>query len=367
MISTRDDNFLPVSKEADGQKIAFIIGNGFNFLVRDIVLAFPTNLLPTNLKTSKDDLANAISAITSLWRRFEELFYELKDKNPRLNDEELIRMIYSVIDFFSSIEAFQKALPHETIESIKEVFDFLLIDRIRDIAEEFRQHENSEGYKDLKRLFPFFGDHFKSILERNNIKDCDFFTTNYDGILDTLLTRSTRDLGYLTVDGFGNNKDYPLYLRLYDDTLQNNHIRCIHLHGSYRFEKKNGETLKTRNDNNKANSDPVIIFNNPLFKEQLIRRDPVLNHYYNFMSSSLEEADKLIIIGNSMQNEPHLKSLIQRKFKDPSQRLYICSRNPDQVADQFKGVYFKNIVKRSTASITTIEDFLSLFNSLMND
>ncbi|WP_299820223.1 SIR2 family protein [uncultured Pontibacter sp.] len=342
-------------------KIAFIIGNGFNYLIESIIRNTDELELPARLHSSKDELSDRIKSISSLWKKFDLLFHELKKGYPSVNEEELIRMIYAVLDFFSSIEAFEKVIGKEEIERIKHTFNFLLIDKIKEIAEEFRQHETSEGYKDLKRIFPYFGDSFKNLLDKNSITSCDIFTTNYDGIFDTLLTKSSQR-GFLGADGFGRTYDVPGYFKLYEDNLKSD-LRVLHIHGSYRFEKKFGNTYKTPKD--AINGDPVIIFNNPYQKEELINRNPVLNRYFLALQEALESADKLIILGNSMKNEPHLKKIIKNKFNAENKSIYVCSRTPSEVKKEINQQLNYEVFERTTKHITSINGLINLIDEII--
>lgn len=339
-------------------KVASIIGNGFNFLIEDIIRNWE-GPLPKYLSNQPNALADKIHEISKLWEKFDTIFQELRGKVHGVNDEELIRMIYAVIDFLSNVEIFEKVLTKDQIQNIKNAFDFLLIERIKEIASEFKDHQSEQGYKDLKKLFPSFGESFNTVLDRNGVSNFDFYTTNYDGVLDTLLTKNPR--GFLAVDGFGNVDGYPHHLKLYDDNF-NSKIKCLHMHGSYRFEKKYGITMKTKS--NAENADPVIVFNNPDQKEELIYRDTVLNEYYYRLSKSMKESKKLIIFGNSMQNEPHLKKKIFNEFNSSMKSIHICSRSPEMIESKLLTSNTK-IVLWSTRNIKTIEGVIDLFDQII--
>lgn len=342
-------------------KISLIVGNGFNFLVESIIRNLSPQAIPGTLTATPDEIATKIHDISILWEKFELLFNELKKNVKGLNDEELIRLIYAVLDFFSNLEGLEKVISKEKIADLKNTFEFLLIDRIKEIAEEFRQHQESEGYKNLKRLFPTFGESFKTLVETNSVESCDIFTTNYDGILDTLLTKNPR--GFLTVDGFGNIDGDDKYLKLYDSNLYGYQIRCLHIHGSYRFEKKNGITYKTKE--NSKNEDPVIVFNNPNQKEELIKRDHVLKEYFDIVGDSLKSSTKLIIFGNSMTNEPHLKNQINRHFNSADKLIYACSRNPGQIAKELDTHYKHQVNLRPTDGINSMKGIIDFLDEIV--
>ena len=73
-------------------KITLIIGNGFNYLIESIINQTTSENLPKNLATSKTEVENKIREISSLWKKFDHIFDELKTQFPGISDEELIKM-----------------------------------------------------------------------------------------------------------------------------------------------------------------------------------------------------------------------------------------------------------------------------------
>ena len=116
-----------------------IVGNGFNYLVSDLIRNYE-NQRPSN-EEELQEIAKSIDGITRLWERFDDVFRDLREKSNGLNDEEVIRMIYTVLDFFSSIEGFKQILQQEDIESLKNIFDGFLLNKIREISNELTKHQ----------------------------------------------------------------------------------------------------------------------------------------------------------------------------------------------------------------------------------
>lgn len=340
-------------------KVSIIVGNGLNYLIEDIIRNFDDSKYP-DFSVTKNQIANSVKEITSLWTKFDELFQELKKKAPKLSEEELIRLIYSVLDIFSNIKIFEKVLKPEDIEKIKDVFGQFLIQKIREISDEFRQHEDTAGYKHLKKLFPTFGEQIKSIAEGAGITQLNFYTTNYDGILDTLLTGYPH--GFIFKDGFSDKVDDNL-LRLWAPFVFFETFTISHLHGSYKYTRQFGTTYKLRT--NKQNDDPVMVFNNPDFKLEKINNDNILSEYYHNLSQDLKDKNRLIIIGNSMTNEPHIKAIIKNYYNIEGNTIYIASRNPSKIHDQIKDVYHYNVVLRKTEEIKTMDGLVVLLKDLM--
>ncbi|MDO1451814.1 hypothetical protein Q0590_36405 [Rhodocytophaga aerolata] len=345
-------------------KVAFIIGNGFNYLIRDLVRNYPKDNIPKILNASTVDVAKRIEDITKLWEKFNTVFNNLKEhtKEHQLSDEELIRMIYAVLDFFSTIRGFEKILSKEIVNNLKVVFNDFILDQIKQIANEFREHQESEGYRAVKQLFPNFGVKFQEVIRKNNLQGLHIYTTNYDGVLDTLLTGNPK--GFVFNDGFGFCSIQGL-LELDPNGLFNQKQLIAHLHGSYRFQRYFGSTYKTKS--NIENKDPVMVFNNPDMKEQIIRNDNVLSEYFHQFINDLKVFEKLIIFGNSMINEPHLKNQIKLHFNRDNTKLYICSRDPDAIVKRIEPSYNGSILSRNTKAVKSEDQLIEFIDDIIKD
>ncbi|HKK63606.1 MAG TPA: SIR2 family protein [Bacteroidales bacterium] len=337
-------------------KLAMIVGNGFNYLVSDLIRNYENQR--TSNEEELQEIAKSIDGITRLWERFDDVFRDLREKSNGLNDEEVIRMIYTVLDFFSSIEGFKQILQQEDIESLKNIFDGFLLNKIREISNELTKHQDNAGYSELKRLFPNFGHNFFNLIEEKEVEKLHIYSTNYDGILDTLLTDDKRG-GFVTRDGFSRGAGPEnIFLDLVPEYIDEKYL-LAHLHGSYKFKKHYGKTLKLRN--NDFNDSPVMIFNNPDTKQDLILDDNVLRHYYNQLSEDLEKYDKLVIFGNSMKTEPHIKELINKYFNDKGKCIVVVSPHPEEIADELEHIFNHEVIEVSTCGISNEEDLLKLF------
>lgn len=344
-------------------KTIFITGNGFNYMVNGWIKNLSSEQFDSLHLPNKQEIINDIDKITSLWKKFTIVFEEIKQKNPQLSDEELIRLIYSVIDLFSNLPGLSKIMNDKQIDDLKNLFSSFLLDKIREIAQEFRFHHESVGYKNLKKIFPQFGSNFNKILE-TKLKNSDgdgyfnIFTTNYDGILDTLLTGDPR--GFIFKDGFGSHDGELLILK--DENVNYNKLLC-HLHGSYLYKRSSGYTYKMTG--NKPNIDPIMVFNNPDSKEEIVRKDNVLSRYYNIFSDSLKTANNLIILGNSMKNEPHLLKLLKEWGNRSDLKVYVCSTNPKNISDKLKDSYTNDIIEVNTTKFINQEKFLEFLEEII--
>lgn len=168
------------------KKTVFLIGNGFNNIIADIVQNAPPSSLPKSVAYTQKETAQNILQITKLWEKFDNDFKQLIKDTDQSNHEQLIETVYAVINFFSSLERFRDVIGSEKISEIKKLFDNFLVEKIVAIARDFREHENLNEYKSLKSYFPELPLFISDLLERNKDKFVSIYTTNYDGVLDTI-------------------------------------------------------------------------------------------------------------------------------------------------------------------------------------
>ncbi len=347
-------------------KVLFLIGNGFNYMIEDIIRhkVLTSNPTPEQLKEGTE-VADSIRAITALWQKFQETFAafheQFSEKGIKISDEDLIRMINSVITLFSNISGFEQILPREDIEKLKLIFDNFMLDKIREISEEFRKHQQSEAYGKIRNNFSNFSRNVEDFVNANGVEKCNIFTTNYDGIIDTLLTRWPN--GFMFADGFIDS-DTDGLLKLVPNFIKRDKLMIGHLHGSYRFAKYYGKTYKTKE--NIINQEPVMVFNNPNMKEEIIKGDTVLRDYFELFADCLSSYDKLIILGNSMEAEPHLKKLIKAFFNRTGTSITVCSRSPANIKAEIKPFYKGNIIEETTRGINTEDAMIALFGRFLS-
>ena len=345
--------------EIKNMKTVMIVGNGFNYMIESWIRNYPDENIPPSVTESKDKIASRVNEITQLWKKFNEIFKEIKAKNPGIGDEELIRIIYSIIDLFSSLPGLEKVMTSDQLASLKSLFENFLLDKIKEIALEFKNHHDNTGYKNIKRLFPEFGNHFSQMITNHKLDDFHIFTTNYDGILDTLLTDNPH--GFIFKDGFGSMGSDEL-LDFCDYNIEFDKIIC-HLHGSYRYKRHYGTTYKLKH--NVVNTDPIMIFNNPDMKERIIRRDCVLNRYLDLLKEDISTANKIIIFGNSMVNEPHIKQMINKYGDRKEISIYVCSPNPVQIKTEIEPYFQYDIVEVNTTGMTNMNEFFMKFDAII--
>ncbi len=177
-------------------------------------------------------------------------------------------------------------------------------------------------------------------------------------MLDTLLTGDPR--GYIFHDGFSHFNNNLLSIS--EENINYNKLIC-HIHGSYLYKRELGFTYKLKN--NLYNSEPIMVFNNPDFKEQIISRDNVLSRYYYILLESLKTADNLVILGNSMKNEPHLKKIISKYGNRPELNVYVCSTNPQKIADEISSSYQHKINLVNSKNFIDEDSFINFIDTII--
>ncbi|NVO32589.1 hypothetical protein, partial [Hymenobacter lapidiphilus] len=323
-------------------------------MIEDIIRKFPNHGLTPDEVVTKRETADSIRAITGLWKKFDDAFADFyrqfDEKGIKISHEELIRLIYTVINLFSSMDGFEKILPKSDIVKLNSVFDGFLLNKIREIAKEFQDHQDSAAYGNMRNYFPTFSNQLEDMIKGKNFSKFTMFTTNYDGVLDTLTTKIPK--GFMFTDGFATSAPYPGLLDMVPEYVYGNSLVLAHLHGSYRFTKAFGKTYKTRA--NIENNEPVMVFNNPNMKEEIVRNDNTLSEYYDFLKKCLSDYDHLVILGNSMEAEPHIKKLINKHFRRKGTSITVCSRNPNAIKAEIEPFYIGGkIYEETTRGVET--------------
>jgi len=326
-----------------GELICFLIGNGFNYMIRDIL--------------ENDELKKETENIINLWEKFDEYFKKIEEEY-NINGEEAVKLVYSAIDALNALNILKECsskiaekfevileLNNEIIPKYKKIINNVISESAKDVVKKFHESEHEDYYKKLIKEFLIdnkpLGSHIKDLI--NNKKFLHIYTTNYDGIIDTLLVYKYENYrkDFLGRDGFGGtNKDYKHFNGIYN--IENKNI-ILHIHGSYKFRLLFGMTAKMTKDYVKQQSEngnfkvdfPVIVYNNPDIKEKIIKNNNVLNEYFRYFKFSLKECSKFVIWGNSLRTDPHIVKAICQNF-DKEKPLYVIDIKPDQVIKQLQ-------------------------------
>ncbi|RIJ37557.1 hypothetical protein [Pontibacter oryzae] len=340
-------------------KSIILFGNGFNKLLANLVNNYPTEKIPKALGTDLKTISNNINDIAGLWERFKYAFPKIKQSHPYLCDEQILCLLNDL----ANEELFKEVIPTDKIEELTGKVNIARKNSLKEVATDFKRFENISGNKVIRRLFPHFGVGFENMLNNNEVEEAFICTTNYDGILDTLLTGPIKNNGtsFIYPDCFGLS-NIEGHLKLNESRLKIVKRCMVHLHGSYKFTKYKNNTYKITGDI--FNEEPVLIFNNPFLKEQEILNDQVLSAYYKTLTERLKSYDRLVIIGNSFRYEPHIKELISKHFDRSRTELVVCSLNPEEVAKELQEHYRKEIYQFSTKDVWCEKQLLHLLNQL---
>lgn len=231
---------------------------------------------------------------------------------------------------------------------------------------DFKRHEGIDEYKSIKHYFKSIPYVVEDFVIKNPQSKFNLYTTNYDGILETVFAKERREgySGFIAEDGFFRkfSENAPLLI-LDRERLENDKMKFMHLHGSYKFTKKFGMTCKIFGAGNK-NDNPVMVFNRPAQKGNLVRGDDVLSTYFEKLRRDLSTCDKFVILGNSMKNEPHIKELIKNSIK-PEAIIYVCSRNPEEIREEVLPWAPCRIEAITTLDIKTEADLAEFMTSII--
>jgi NAD-dependent SIR2 family protein deacetylase len=348
------------------KKTVFLIGNGFNNIIANLVRNAPNSNLPDNIKDTQEATADNIIQITKLWEKFDKDFDELAKETGQNNQEELIETIYAVINFFSSLERFSSVIGPERIEELKGLFGNFIVDKIVDIAKDFREHENLQQYKNLKWYFPILPMAVSALLEDKDRK-INIYTTNYDGVIDTILSkpydRTTQTSGFQGGDGFTRRNPFnALLLNFVSEHMDDKQMLIMHMHGSYKFTKYAGMTNKIKGV--QENNQPVMVFNRKKVKGRIVKSDNVLSAYFERLRNDVKEAQRFVILGNSMITELHIKEMLKANLS-PSTEVVVCSREPHKIAAEIAGFVTNPIIEKSTTGITNEAELIAFFDELI--
>jgi NAD-dependent SIR2 family protein deacetylase len=338
------------------KKIVCLLGNGLNFLLayiieNDLSKKEKNRFIKDKTKTT----AFNIRELANLWEKF-SCFNVIRQKYPQLqlNDEDMIELIYQI-----------SAIPFSTNGNsfiISQEIENFIINKLKEVNKLFNSHERALCYRDIRNMFYDFGFYFRQCIMENQVRKLAMYTTNFDGNLETLFAHD----GKYFPDGFGPNTiSDPNFLVLNNNKLRRVAISLVHLHGSYKFCRKGKETVKLKGI--QENEFPVMVFNNPHLKEERILGDSVLSQYLQNLKEDLKTCDRLIIFGNSLKTEPHIKRIIKDNFNRINTELVICDLNPEQVKQQLEGFYSNEIYQFTTARLESEFNLSDLFNQLFSD
>lgn len=334
-------------------KVVCFIGSGFNYLLADIVK-------PLKGYTFENvTLYEKLISLNKLWYQFDPLFIPFQDFIHTRNGEEILEAIEGFHKVYESFISDQ-----DKIETQKDKTYPLHLARIeiemRKVGERFAKFEKSGGYSVINQAFPNIGKAFNNSLKQNHVSDFFLCSTNYDGIIDSLLTYyCNRDLRrkFILIDGFIHGNFNPEF-------FQKSKYKLAHIHGSHRYYEGANGTVKL--ERGVLNCRPVMIYNNPQRKEAAIKKDNVLSANLLELERQLAICDKVITIGNSFKTEPHLKDLIKSKFNRPRTQMIVCSDKPDEVVSFLEPYYDFPIYQQSTENVTSEEQLIKLFNQLFS-
>ncbi|WP_187262234.1 SIR2 family protein [Pontibacter beigongshangensis] len=332
-----------------------IVGSGFNYIIAGIVKQYTQEKSNYHLRIELEQTYDDLLRINNLWGELDDILNSPTLAFPSKNGEEIMQYFQSV--FESSL--FKNMMSRDyDIEYSAASHQNLLQNEIKRIGYRSTEFEKRGGYSNIKRLLPNLGENFLELLIKNNISKMHIYTLNYDGILDTLLTRRGIDnqgQEYLFKDSFYFSEFQPWKLKSLPYLM-------AHLHGSYKYKRGKYSTSKV--GRKIVNDNPVMIYNSPKLKETLIKEDPVLKAYYSQLTRDLQTYQRLVILGCSFKTEPHLKQLIEKYFDRHGTEVIVCSNKPEEVVSVLEPHYSFPIYTQSTEHVKSERQLIELFDRL---
>ncbi|PRY14912.1 hypothetical protein CLV24_103151 [Pontibacter ummariensis] len=334
-------------------KIVCFIGSGFNYMLADIV--------KSQSIYTKDDipLHEKLISLNNLWYQLEPLFLQFHEFIPNRHGELMLEAL-------DGIQAMlQKTATRGNASSLVDqsplfTANLLIKEEMRKVGEHFTMFERNEGYSTIHRALPNFGRAFNGLLRSQLVSDLYLCTTNYDGIIDSLLTyycRESKSSKFIMKDGF-------IHGRFNESFFRNSRYKIAHIHGSYRYFQGNNYTEKLKKET--INSSPLMVYDNPIRKEATILQNEVLAANYRELRRQLTMCDKVITIGNSFKTEPHLQRLINTHFNRPNTQLLVCSDKPEEVVSELEPYYNFQINTQSTEHVKSEKQLIGLFDRLLS-
>lgn len=320
--------------------VSILVGNGFNRLL--------ANMIPSG------SISERLNEIAVLYNRFSELFEEIKNEYGLKSEEEAIELFYNALTVVNLVIN-NSLTPRESwkvcLDEIKQELDREVMDRIYSVIDEFVSDETTGFYGNLRKTLKMYGYFVDREPIKQNKNRLFIFTTNYDGCVD-IFFRFNDEKGFQFNDLF-NRKACPEYTEDYvcfDDSETPEPPLLFHLHGSYKFFiKQQGfryVTIKLSDYSslNYRNLIPVIIYNAPNMKQELIRKFDVLSTYFAFFKKNLKENTKrLIIIGQSLLSDPHILDAISRSYPNLDE---IVIMDIDDQLEIVKNRIYEKVIQR---------------------
>lgn len=318
-------------------KSVLLLGNGFNQCLKEYL---------------KDDgnikLEKYFEDIVNLWNKFSHLMEneELKNnlcnifKVERINSvEEVIHYIYISMDFLrlvsklSVIEGSKKG--EECLSRLSDNIKQNIYSKLSELVIDFWKQEIDGFYSSLIKVK-------KNLRLENKIKEfadsiVNIYTTNYDGVADTIFNFNQGN-EYLFKDYFCGKNKKENYVYFCPENIEYNdeNKKLIHLHGSYKFfkffikEKKEEYIIKIKTkkyeniEETKINYPeefikknelaPIIVLDAKIKKKEIIENNALLREYFRLFENDLKTAKNLIIWGSSLTNDSHIENAIEDYF-----------------------------------------------------
>lgn len=260
------------------------------------------------------------------------------------------------------------------IEKLKEKFNNSFIENLWEIVLKFVEQEKNGFYKSLTSFL--YNNDLREFNPCKHIKrkKISIYTTNYDGIAEIILGYDGESISL--PDGFrlcpSSSADFVCFNEneFNEDSISS---KLFHLHGSYKFFVYSTYTsymhreIKVRSshlsfiEQNQSNLEPILVLNAPKLKRKQIKKYLCLEKYLHTFEKDLHGSDTLIVWGQSLINDPHIKGFITKIFSgNNGKEVIVVDTNSNHALKNIDGININFINPKK-------EDFISILKRIFDD
>lgn len=311
------------------KKVVFLVGNGFNYFLKQYVNEENKNVLLKKLETEKHSRGDSAIWLEKLKKGLDEYCGLLDFLNLENYSETGETLLSKLNNFFEKIKSDDiDSKPY--IEGIDKNLQMLIINRIDMIFKETAivsagKHNSYINATARKIMFNnlkkrTFAKTIDDLVNKVSSQPYDIYTTNYDFITESVFVE------------FNGHKSKP------KNFLNGDHY--TQLHGKYKISK-----------------DSDIICCSPKNKEEMIKRKnkDMLDKFFE----DVKESDIIVLFGMGLTSDPHILREINKKedteivIVDADKKLYYDKHYPKNFGSNNEENKFKFLVNNHINFIDT--------------
>jgi hypothetical protein len=338
----------------------FLIGNGFIKHTRNLIINESKESDLIDQYNLIHRVASTLNDVSNLFNEITELGDSLRIVlNCKIDNETIFEIADNIIALYRI--QLGEYYPIECYNILAEKGQSILERSILPVVRKFEKIERDGIYGDFLRLISQYqiGDNIKSHYDQcdGNIS---IFTTNYDGFLEQTLCASSgvNGWGFYFKDGFGG---FGIYDLTHHEPNFKTKYFLGHIHSSYRYGWHDGKWIKTRlRERKQLNNFPTLVYSMPKEKMNYIYNNPLLLRYWLEFERRLDQCNEIIIFGNSLRSDPHIKIAIKNTF-GKFKKYYVIKNNCDDLSSAEKSFYGEENVVIINANNINLTNYHVLF------